>query len=72
MTNKEKTRENRARRVLLRLGYRLMKSKRKDPRAIDYGGYMIVDDSYNVIVEGSDPIAFSMDIEDVEKFIEEA
>lgn len=39
----DKVQENRIRRKLNRLGLRLVKSRRRDPDAIDYGGYMIVD-----------------------------
>ena len=41
MTN-EKTRETRLRRMAERQGYKLVKSPRRDPRAIDYGRWMIV------------------------------
>jgi hypothetical protein len=37
-----KVRENRARRVLDRMSYRLEKSPRRDPRAADFGLYRIV------------------------------
>ena len=37
-----KVRENRVRRAAIRQGYRLVKSRRRDPRAIDYGAYWIV------------------------------
>jgi hypothetical protein len=35
----EKVRENRARRAAERQGVRLVKSRRRDPRALDYGRY---------------------------------
>jgi hypothetical protein len=38
----EKVRENRLRRVADRQGYRLTKSRRRDPRAIDYGELWLV------------------------------
>lgn len=37
----EKVRENRLRRAAARQGYRLVKSRRRDSRAIDYGVYWI-------------------------------
>lgn len=40
----EKIRENRLRRMAARQGLRLVKSRRRDPRAIDYGSYWLVDD----------------------------
>ena len=38
-----KVRENRLRRMAGRQGLRLLKNPRRDPRAIDYGSYMLVD-----------------------------
>lgn len=39
----EKVRENRLRRVADRMGYRLIKTRRRDPNAIDYGAYLLAD-----------------------------
>ena len=39
----DKVRENRLRRMADRQGYRLVKSRRRDPRARDYGTYGLVD-----------------------------
>ena len=50
----EKIRENRLRRVADRQGLRLEKSRRRDPRAIDYGMYMLVDPSTNTVVYGAE------------------
>jgi hypothetical protein len=47
----EKARENRLRRAAVRQGYRLVKSRRRDPRALDYGMYWIVNEA-NVIEAG--------------------
>lgn len=41
-TGDGKVRENRLRRAAARQGLRLVKSARRDPRAIDYGVYWIV------------------------------
>jgi len=68
----KKVRENRLRRKLERMGYRLTKSRRKDPDAYDYGGYMVLDAWTNAVVIGSDPIEFCLTIEDVETFVAEA
>jgi len=38
----EKTRENRLRRVADRCGYRLEKSRSRDPRALDFGLYALL------------------------------
>jgi hypothetical protein len=42
MESTEKVRENRARRAAIRQGLRLVKIRRRDPRAIGYGKYWIV------------------------------
>jgi hypothetical protein len=38
----EKTRENRLRRVAYRQGLQLVKSRTRDPRALDYGVYHLM------------------------------
>jgi len=38
----EKTRENKLRRMADRYGLRLLKSRARDPRALTYGGYQLV------------------------------
>ncbi|VTZ27242.1 conserved hypothetical protein [Methylocella tundrae] len=39
----DKVRENRLRRAADRQGYRLVKSRSRDPRAVDFGRYALVD-----------------------------
>ena len=70
MTTEDKVRENKARRTLARRGYVLVKSRRRDPHAFDFGGYIITD-QYNRVVTGTDPVAFSLTLDDVYDFIEE-
>ena len=65
MTTDEKTRENKARRRLYRRGYRLIKSRSRDPQG---GGYMIVDSRTQGAVAGMDP-PFMYSLEDVEAFL---
>ncbi|WIB12910.1 hypothetical protein [Curtobacterium sp. MCPF17_052] len=48
----EKVRENRLRRAAERQGLLLKKSRRRDPRAIDYGTYMVVDAATNSLTAG--------------------
>ncbi|MBA3260918.1 MAG: hypothetical protein H0T69_00280 [Thermoleophilaceae bacterium] len=50
----EKTRETRLRRMAKRQGLTLRKSPRRDPRAYDYGSYILVDLDNNVVVGGVD------------------
>ena len=42
MENAEKVRENLLRRMAERQGYKLEKSRRRDPRATDYGTFALV------------------------------
>ena len=44
--------ENRLRRAAKRQGLVLIKSRSRDPRAIDYGGYMLADAEDNTVVAG--------------------
>ena len=69
-TNDEKVRENRARRAAKRQGLELKASGRRDPRAIDYACYMLVDPFRNMIVAGVGATGrpeFSLD--DVEEYL---
>ena len=67
---KEKVRENKTRRILARRwGYRLMKSRRRDPQALDYGCYWIMNEN-NCLVAGDLCGRPDMTLEDVEAWIE--
>ena len=48
----EKVRENRLRRMASRQGLQLLKSRRRDPRALDYGTYWLVDASGVEVARG--------------------
>ncbi len=65
----EKVMENRFRRALARRGYSLQKSRRRDPRALDYGGYMIIDPGTNSVIAGGSPREFSMSLSEVEAWL---
>jgi hypothetical protein len=49
----DKVRENRLRRMAERQGLELQKSRRRDPRAIDYDRWLILDPHTNTIVAGT-------------------
>jgi hypothetical protein len=66
----EKVRENRLRRVADRQGLRLRKSGRRDPRALDYGMYALVDANSNTIVAGAASGRFDFSLDDVEDYLE--
>lgn len=57
MDQHEKVRENRLRRAADRQGLTLRKSRRRDPRALDFGWWMIVDLSTNMIIPGGDKLS---------------
>lgn len=71
MTEDDKVRENRLRRVAERRGFRLEKSRRRDPNAIDYGGYMLIDAFREAAVLGSAPYAYSSDLDEIEAYLDE-
>lgn len=47
-----KSRENRLRYAAERQGLRLMKSRARDPRALDYNSWQIVDPYLNIVIAG--------------------
>ncbi len=51
-STQEKVRENRLRRMAARQGLQLVKSRRRDPRALDYGTYWLVDASGVEVASG--------------------
>jgi hypothetical protein len=61
-----KIRENKLRRMAERQGFRLKKSARRDPRAIDYGLYWIIDQRNNTFATGHDT---GMTFDEVERFL---
>ena len=62
----DKVRENRIRRMATRQGLMLTKSRRRDPYALDYGNYWLVDPSLNALVAGGQ---FGMSLDDVEEWL---
>jgi hypothetical protein len=71
MEQEEKVRENRLRRMAERRGMQLQKSRRRDPQAIDFGGYMLVDARRNFVIIGAEGWAFSATLDDVEQYLTE-
>jgi hypothetical protein len=70
MDTAERVRENRLRRMADRQGLRLEKSRRRDPRAVDYGKYMIVDQATGAVVVGTGPIGRpTWDLDQVEAWL---
>jgi hypothetical protein len=71
MERSEKVRENRIRRKLHRLGYCLVKSKRKDPDAFDYGMYLITNENNHLVWGGLHTGKPDLTLDDVEEWIKE-
>ena len=61
----EKIRENRLRRMAARQGLTLTRSKRRDPRALDYGVYWIGDANNQALLTNERGI----DLDEVEKYL---
>jgi hypothetical protein len=64
MADADKVRENRARRAAARQGLKLVKSKRRDRRALDYAVWTIVNTQTNAVTAGG-----SLSIDQVEDFL---
>ena len=67
MDTAEKVRENRARRAAERQGLMLVKSRRRDPRAWDYGTYMLMDARANTVVASGGQSGYGLDLDAVEE-----
>jgi hypothetical protein len=66
----DRRREDKLRRMAKQQGLALRKSRQRNPQAIDYGGWMIVDPFTNTVVAGTESIGrphWSLD--DVEGYL---
>jgi hypothetical protein len=77
MTPREpKTLETRLRRKAERMGYRLQKSRARDPDALTFGGYQIVDPTHGGLMAGwryaGDRWGYGMDLNDVEAWLHDS
>ncbi|MCP2248757.1 hypothetical protein [Lentzea aerocolonigenes] len=64
-----RTDENRLRRVATRTGLRLVKSRRRNPEAIGFGGYMLLDIRTNVRVFGLIDSPEALDLNEVGEYL---
>lgn len=72
MSDREyKVLENRLRRAAERQGLQLKKSRARDPRALTYGTYMLTDIATNALVAGDSQNGYGLDLNDVEKALNE-
>jgi hypothetical protein len=65
----EKVRENRLRRMAQRQGLRLLKSRRRDPNARDYGGFALIKPDGNSAEHGFDPWPYSATLDEIEEVL---
>jgi hypothetical protein len=65
----DKVREDRLRRMAKRQGLELVKSRRRDPRALGFGRYMIVDAASNAVVAGEIDSPRALDLDAVEAYL---
>jgi hypothetical protein len=70
MAGADKVRENRLRQAVARQGGHLVKSRRRDPRALDFGRYAITDAATGQVVAGGDGFnGFGLTLDDVEDWV---
>jgi hypothetical protein len=67
--NAEKVRENRLRAAAKRQGLELSKSRSRDPRAIDYGRWLVIDAGSGMVVGGGAGGRHDMDLDQVEAYL---
>lgn len=71
MPQEEKVKENWLRRIAERRGYCLEKSRRRDPKAPDFGRFRLIDVRENRAVLGDAPLQFSATLDDIEGWLGE-
>jgi hypothetical protein len=65
----EKVRENRLRRMAERQGLQLSKARRRDPRALDFGCYALIDPVTNTVVAGAASGRYDFSLDDVDDYL---
>ncbi|WP_128639244.1 hypothetical protein [Rhodococcus opacus] len=63
------TRETRLRRAAVRQGLRMTKTRRRDPRATDYGTYQLVDAATGGLKAHRLPGGYGLTLDDVERVL---
>jgi hypothetical protein len=71
MNEAEKVRENRLRRAAARQGLHLEKSRRRDPRALGYGTYRLVNSKTNQVISSDQNTGYGLTLDDVERALTE-
>ncbi len=65
----DKVRENKVRRAAARQGLKVMKSRARDSRALDFGCYALTDAATNVIVAGVAMGRLAFNLDDIEEYV---
>lgn len=65
----DKVHENRLRRMAGRQGLKLLKARRIDPRALDYGRYLLVNAQTGAAVHGGDHQNYRATVDDIEAYL---
>ena len=65
----EKVRENRLRRMANRQGLGLQKCRARDPRALGYGSYRLIDLNLNAVIYHDPCSGYGRDLDDVEGYL---
>lgn len=69
-TKRDKVRENRLRRMADRYGFRLVKSRRRDPRSNDYGLYALLDIETGGSIFAHSPWGiFNQTLDEIEEYL---
>ncbi len=71
MEQGEKVRENRLRRMAERQGLILQRSRLRDPRAIGFGTYQLVNADTNTLAAGDPNRGFGFTLDEIEKALTE-
>jgi hypothetical protein len=69
VSTNERTQEARVRRKAARQALAVQRSRRRDPRAVDYGLYCVVDVRTKAVVAGTQE-ACSMTLDEVERYLD--
>lgn len=69
--NEDKIRENRLRRAAERQGLRLEKSRRRDPRASEYGTYHLVNVQTNTLAARGMSGGYGLNLDEIERNLTE-
>jgi len=65
----DESRENRLRRTAARRGLVLMKCRRRDPLAIGYGTYQLVDGGNHVVACRDNDNGYGLNLDEIEQFL---